>query len=64
VAVEVERGVGSYALAKKGKGEKAAALPYLWPPGVGSWMASTDFRGARHGCVRTSETHGEGKGEN
>jgi hypothetical protein len=24
--------------------------------------ASTDFRGARHGCERTSEEYGEGKG--
>jgi hypothetical protein len=36
--------VGSCALATKRKGVKAAASPYLWPPGVGSW-----------GLQRTSE---------
>ena len=30
-------GVGSCALATKRKGVMAAAPPYLWPPGVGSW---------------------------
>jgi hypothetical protein len=36
---------------RRKRGEKASALTYLWPPEVGSWVASTDFREARHGCT-------------